>query len=265
MDGLVKVAALVALVALLGLTGVGAQDATRTFKFDFGSGAAAAGWIKVTPETAYQDERGFGFEAGQAPIAVTHGGEPLKGEATGGQIVRVSMSRHVAGCLRRSMGPGSQLPHADSSNWSCGTAGSPATLPCEAPFFGVNNGGDAPLKVTKVELWEEFSPTFGDGGGPTGGIFQICNPANPGGPCRAFSWKNSDGGNPNQYAPHNLAATTNPMNPTQISIGRLVFGEACLDGGLSACSNQPFKLYAVVSTDDPYNPTVVTNISGFGQ
>ncbi len=171
----------------------------------------------------------------------------------------------MPGSLFLTLSASSQLPRAVNSDWSCGTSGSPATLPCDAPFFGVNNGGDAPLKVTKVELWQEFNQSFGDGGGPTGGIFQMCDPMNPAGDCAAFTWKNIDGGNPNQYAPHSLPATTNPSQPTQIPIGRLSFGEACLDGGLTSCTNTPFRVYAVISTDDPYSPKVVTKISGFGQ
>ncbi|MBS1151395.1 MAG: hypothetical protein H6Q89_3093, partial [Myxococcaceae bacterium] len=194
--------------------------------------------------------------ADQAQIFWTRQAQNDAGEPAG--------SNRMPGTLFMTLSASSRLPHADPSNWSCGTAGSPATLPCDAPFFGVNNGGDAPLKVTKVELWQEFSQAFGDGGGPTGGIFQICDPGNPSGECAAFTWKNIDGGNPNQYAPHSLAPTNNPINPTQIQLGRLAFGEACLDGGLTACANVPFKLYAVIYTDDPYSPTVITKISGYG-
>ena len=195
--------------------------------------------------------------ADQAQIFWTRQAQNDAGEPAG--------SNRMPGTLFMTLQASSRLPHADPSNWSCGTAGSPATLPCEAPFYGVNNGGDAPLKVTKVELWQEFDRSFGDGGGPNGGIFQICDALNPAGDCAAFSWKNVDGGNPNQYAPHSVAATSNPMNPTQVQLGRLAFGEACLDGGLTSCSNTSFKLFAVITTDDPYSPTVITKISGYGQ
>ncbi|GEM_PF-3136995 len=194
--------------------------------------------------------------ADQARLLWTRQPQPDAGEPIG--------SNRMPGTLFLTLNASSKLPHADPSAWSCGTAGSPATLPCEATFFGVNNGGDAPLKVTKVELWEEFDKSFGDGGGPTGGIFQQCDSMNPSGACAAFNWKNVDGGNPNQYAPHALGATTNPASPTQLPIGRLSFGEACLDGGLTSCANTPFKIYAVISTDDPYQPTVTTPISGYG-
>ncbi len=173
-------------------------------------------------------------------------------------------SNRQPGTLFITLNASSKLPYPNSSNWNCGTSGSPATLPCEAPFYGVNNAGDAPLKVTKVEMWQEFLG-LGDGGGPTGGIFQICDPTNPAGDCAAFAWKNVDGGNPNQYAPHNVAASTSQSSPTQVQIGRLVFGEACLNGGLTSCSNQPFTLYAVVYTDDPYSPKVISKVSGYGQ
>ena len=66
-------------------------------------------------------------------------------------------------------------------------------------------------------------------------------------------------------APLTLAQTTHPLNPTQIVLGRLAFGEACLDGGLTSCANTPFRVYAVITTDDPYSPNVVTRISGYGQ
>ncbi len=194
--------------------------------------------------------------ADQARLLWTRQPQLDAGEASG--------SNRMPGTLFMTLNASSQLPHADPSNWSCGTAGSPATLPCEAPFFGVNNGGDAPLKVLKVEIWQEFNPSFGDGGGPNGGIFQICDPLNPSGDCAAFTWKNVDGGNPNQLAPHKIGPTTNPMNPTQVQIGRLAFGEACLDGGLTSCPNTPFRVYAVITTDDPYSPTVVAKISGYG-
>ena len=190
--------------------------------------------------------------ADQARVLWTRQGEP-----TG--------TTRMPGTLFLTLSGSSQLPRAVNSDWSCGTMGSPATLPCEAPFFGVNNGGDAPLKVTQVELWQEFPLTFGDGGGPTGGIFQACDPMNPSGDCAAFKWKQIDGGDPNQYAPHTLAAATSPSQPTQIVLGRLAFGEACLDGGLTSCPNTQFRLYAVISTDDPYGPKVVTKISGYGQ
>ena len=54
----------------------------QTLKFDFGSGPAPAGWVKVTPDLAYSDERGFGFEGapGVVPTAFNSGGNSVKSD-----------------------------------------------------------------------------------------------------------------------------------------------------------------------------------------
>ena len=54
----------------------------QILKFDFGSGSAPAGWTKVTPELAYSDERGFGFEGapGVGPTAFKAGGDSVKSD-----------------------------------------------------------------------------------------------------------------------------------------------------------------------------------------
>ncbi len=69
------------LLALL-LAGVlPAQSAHAGFKFDFGAGAPAAGYNKVTPETAYNNDLGYGFEDSQGLRAVSRGGgDPLRGD-----------------------------------------------------------------------------------------------------------------------------------------------------------------------------------------
>ena len=172
----------------------------------------------------------------------------------------------------------SQLPRGVSSGWSCGSAASPATPPCESTFYGVNNAGDAPLSVQAVELWEEFLVDGGvDGGGPNGGYFQPCAIAGPGSPCEAFPW-DPDGGDPNTAAPHVLAPTSNPSMPTQQAIGALVFGpggSGCSTPG-QACANTPYRIYAVIAVDDPYapvcqfygrapQPCVISTISGYAQ
>lgn len=53
--------------------------ATATWKFDFGPGAAAPGYVKVSPSTAYDDQRGFGFDFG-FPVtgAARSGSDPLR-------------------------------------------------------------------------------------------------------------------------------------------------------------------------------------------
>lgn len=48
---------------------------TTTFKFDFGSGKAANGYIPVTPATAYTKEIGYGFDFETVPAAVDRGGK----------------------------------------------------------------------------------------------------------------------------------------------------------------------------------------------
>lgn len=55
-------------------------SAPASFKFDFGSGPVAAGYIQVTPDLAYSAERSFGFEPGPAPTAADRGGDPLRGD-----------------------------------------------------------------------------------------------------------------------------------------------------------------------------------------
>jgi lysophospholipase L1-like esterase len=58
-----------------------AQPAATSFKFDFGSGKAAPGYVKVLPDTAYTDELGYGFEPGASLTAVDRGGaDPLRGD-----------------------------------------------------------------------------------------------------------------------------------------------------------------------------------------
>jgi hypothetical protein len=215
-----------------------------------------------------------------APVSVSYRASSLCRE-DGADQARVSWTRQaqadagellgnnrMPGSLFMTIRAASQLPRAVTSDWSCGTASSPATVPCNAPFFGASNAGDAPLKITKVELWEEFpSLDGGDAGGPTGGFFQPCVAGSPGSPCEVFVWDKGDGGDPNQYAPHSLNPTTNPNQPTQRQLGSLTFGpggRGCVDAG-AACPNTGYRIYAVVSTDDPYSPTVISKIAGYGQ
>ena len=49
-------------------------------KFDFGTGAAAAGFTAVTPKMIFEPSRGFGFEPEGQPSAVNRGAEPLTGD-----------------------------------------------------------------------------------------------------------------------------------------------------------------------------------------
>ncbi len=45
------------------------------FKFDFGAGRVAAGYLQVTADTIYDNERGYGFEPGAVVEAIDHGGD----------------------------------------------------------------------------------------------------------------------------------------------------------------------------------------------
>ena len=54
----------------------------QSIKYDFGPGAAPAGWTKVTPDLAYTDARGFGFETppGSTLVPFSGGRDPVKGD-----------------------------------------------------------------------------------------------------------------------------------------------------------------------------------------
>ncbi len=66
------------LLCALITTGLYAQDvAPTTFKFDFGTGKAAPGYIKVPPSAVYSKETGYGFDFGTTPTAVDRGGKDL--------------------------------------------------------------------------------------------------------------------------------------------------------------------------------------------
>lgn len=58
------------IVFLLSLSSFGQQS---TFKFDFGTGKAAKGFTKVTPETKYSAQTGFGFDFDSEVTAVNRG------------------------------------------------------------------------------------------------------------------------------------------------------------------------------------------------
>jgi len=56
------------------------------YKFDFGSGAAAPGYTKVTPDMAYDSKRGFGFEPDSKVTAVVkESGKDIQGDAIVGE------------------------------------------------------------------------------------------------------------------------------------------------------------------------------------
>ena len=47
------------------------------WRFDFGSGKAADGYVQILPTTVYSDELGYGFEPGAVVEAVDRGGDDL--------------------------------------------------------------------------------------------------------------------------------------------------------------------------------------------
>jgi lysophospholipase L1-like esterase len=60
-----------------------ASDAPASYKFDFGAADVATpeGWTKITPETAFSSERGFGLEPGAEAVARTRDAAvPLTGD-----------------------------------------------------------------------------------------------------------------------------------------------------------------------------------------
>ena len=50
------------------------------FKFDFGSGKAAPGYIQITPETKFNYQTGYGFDPGSAVESADRGGDALRGD-----------------------------------------------------------------------------------------------------------------------------------------------------------------------------------------
>ncbi|HYP12693.1 MAG TPA: rhamnogalacturonan acetylesterase, partial [Bryobacteraceae bacterium] len=71
----------VALLVLSSAVGTAAQrDPSPHFRFDFGQGKPAAGYTKITPDTVYTTEAGYGFEQGSTVNAVDRGGDPLRGD-----------------------------------------------------------------------------------------------------------------------------------------------------------------------------------------
>jgi lysophospholipase L1-like esterase len=57
-----------------------AAEKPSSFKFDFGPGAAAPGYTRVTHEDRFTAERGYGFEPGATVIDADRDGDPLRGD-----------------------------------------------------------------------------------------------------------------------------------------------------------------------------------------
>lgn len=56
------------------------QAQRPAFKFDFGNGRVTKGYISVTPESKFANEKGFGFTNGSEVTAVDRGGNTLTGD-----------------------------------------------------------------------------------------------------------------------------------------------------------------------------------------
>ena len=72
--------------ALSGATLASGADEKTAYRFDFGSGPVAPGYIKVLPTTVYTAGLGHGFDGGSKVTAVDRGGdEPLRGDFCTGE------------------------------------------------------------------------------------------------------------------------------------------------------------------------------------
>ena len=74
----------VAVVVVVSLAGGGICRAgadSPSYRFDFGPGAVAPGYIQVVPATVYTKQSGYGFDLGSTVSAVDRGGDdPLRGD-----------------------------------------------------------------------------------------------------------------------------------------------------------------------------------------
>lgn len=76
-----------ALAALLAWPAA-AQNSRPSWKFDFGAGAAALGYTRVLPTSAYDAAAGFGFEPGaQLSALAAEGTDPNRGDALKGDLL----------------------------------------------------------------------------------------------------------------------------------------------------------------------------------
>jgi lysophospholipase L1-like esterase len=72
-----KPGAITAILFFFSLFPVASQTA---FKFDFGSGKAAPGYIQINPETKFSYQTGYGFDQGSVVESVDRGGNALTGD-----------------------------------------------------------------------------------------------------------------------------------------------------------------------------------------
>jgi lysophospholipase L1-like esterase len=72
-------AALLAATVVAGSCACRADSGATSYRFDFGSGAVAPGYIQVLPTTSFDETCGYGFEPGSAVSSVDRGGDdPLR-------------------------------------------------------------------------------------------------------------------------------------------------------------------------------------------
>lgn len=63
-----------------------AEAQQTTWRFDFGSGKTAAGYLPVTPDTRFSYQSGYGFDKGSIVTSIDRGGDALTGDfITGNQ------------------------------------------------------------------------------------------------------------------------------------------------------------------------------------
>ncbi len=174
--------------------------------------------------------------ADQARVVWTRQGEPAG-------------TTRAPGTLILNLTGQSQLPKGVSQDITFN-----ATPPVEQDFKGLGNAGDAPLTVTGVALWMGAANDAGVRGTTPG---EACTAASTG-DCAMFSWAPDAG--PLGALPVVLAGTTNPSAPTTQVLGRIVFGAD--DAGVKPQLGKPYTVFAVITTNDPWAPRVVSTIKG---
>jgi lysophospholipase L1-like esterase len=56
------------------------HSTAQSFKFDFGSGKTAPGYIRITPDTKFSYDQGYGFDQGSVVESIDRGGNALTGD-----------------------------------------------------------------------------------------------------------------------------------------------------------------------------------------
>ncbi len=62
------------------LFAISTQAQQTSFKFDFGSGKTAPGYIQITPESKFSYQTGYGFDQNSIVESIDRGGNPLTGD-----------------------------------------------------------------------------------------------------------------------------------------------------------------------------------------